>query len=139
MKRTKFAALLRTDRIEAVRFLASEIFDNHELQDMRSYWVRDHTGETAFVPFHSLSDEELLETADDSLHWDPEDSNVPGDCAECANRGWLLMDEESRGKLRIQRCDACCQFETDNEAARHVHRLASSVVDPSKATRGEPT
>jgi hypothetical protein len=38
-------------------------------------------------------------------------------CPVCGTRGWLVVDVDSTGKLRIERCDECQRF-TDADAQR---------------------
>jgi hypothetical protein len=45
-------------------------------------------------------------------------------CEACDGTGWILADRESAGVLEIQRCDACEQFTTDDEALVHVAMVA---------------
>lgn len=36
-------------------------------------------------------------------------------CRVCGERGWLIVDVDSTGRLRIERCDECQRL-TDDEA-----------------------
>lgn len=47
-------------------------------------------------------------------------------CFACQDKGYLLADIDSTGKLVIQRCDSCSQFNTDNDAVKYVFDAASN-------------
>lgn len=44
-------------------------------------------------------------------------------CEACGGKGWLLSDNSDYG-LRIERCDACEQFDSDAAAVTHVAERA---------------
>lgn len=47
-------------------------------------------------------------------------------CEACKGPGWLLADNSDHG-LRIERCDACEHFKSDDEAVEHVASLAKAI------------
>lgn len=47
-------------------------------------------------------------------------------CEACKRAGWLLADNSDHG-LRIERCDACEQFDSDENAVRYVAGLAEHL------------
>lgn len=51
---------------------------------------------------------------------------VYGGCSSCTGHGWILADNDVHG-LRIERCDDCGQFDTDEQAVKHVARLARTL------------
>jgi hypothetical protein len=58
-----------------------------------------------------------------SIEEDPSDQELPeGPCLDCEGQGWLHMTSGLRGR-EIQRCDSCCFFSMDEEAAE-VHDKA---------------
>ncbi len=49
-------------------------------------------------------------------------------CDACQRRGWLHVLNSDHGK-RIERCDACERFTSDEQAVDHVHELAVLAHD----------
>lgn len=49
-------------------------------------------------------------------------------CEACNNKGWLVLDEDHRDKLVIQRCDRCEKFNTDNDAVLHVEQMTTETL-----------
>lgn len=47
-------------------------------------------------------------------------------CESCNGRGWLLQDNDEHG-LRIERCDTCEEYESDEVAVRLVATLAAAA------------
>ena len=47
-------------------------------------------------------------------------------CDACHDRGWRLMDNDAHG-LRIERCDACDTFSSDEEAVTFVAYKATGM------------
>jgi hypothetical protein len=45
-------------------------------------------------------------------------------CEACGGKGWLLAENDDHG-LRIERCDGCKAFDSDDEAVKHVANLAA--------------
>ena len=46
------------------------------------------------------------------------------ECDACDGRGWRVMTNSEHG-LRIERCDACDKFASDELAIEHVAWMAS--------------
>lgn len=51
---------------------------------------------------------------------------MPVKCEACGGKGWLLADNSDHG-LRIERCDACEQFDGDENAVKYVAGLAKHL------------
>jgi hypothetical protein len=49
------------------------------------------------------------------------------DCV-CKGRGWLVVDVDSTGFLRVERCDACGRFDSDRAAEQEAMRLLAELV-----------
>lgn len=62
---------------------------------------------------------------DDAIENTPCGSDQPCPCEECCGKGWLLADNADHG-LRIERCDACQMFETDQAAWEAVVKAAEA-------------
>lgn len=56
-------------------------------------------------------------------------------CEDCKDTGYLLMDNDVHG-LRIERCDACCRFQSDAEAQAHVYKRAELLPELVNALVG---
>jgi signal recognition particle GTPase len=44
---------------------------------------------------------------------------MSGQCSACDGKGWLLADNDEHG-LRIEKCDSCLRFQSDEEAVTFV-------------------
>ena len=42
------------------------------------------------------------------------------ECPACGGKGWLVMFNTDRHALELQRCDACCLFQSDEMAREYV-------------------
>ena len=49
------------------------------------------------------------------------------DCV-CKGRGWLVVDVDSTGTLRIETCDACGRYDDDREAEQAALTLLAELV-----------
>jgi hypothetical protein len=49
---------------------------------------------------------------------------TPGACFDCEDQGWIVMD----GGDRIERCDACHTFETDDAALAAAVETAGELL-----------
>ena len=48
----------------------------------------------------------------------------PQSCEACDDKGWILADNSDYG-WRIERCDSCGRFLSDEQAVRHVAEVAA--------------
>lgn len=49
-------------------------------------------------------------------------------CQICQDQGWILASDDEHG-LRVERCDACCRLEDDNQAATAAWPVLSMAVE----------
>ena len=48
---------------------------------------------------------------------------------DCGDRGWLYSFNTNTRQMEIQRCDDCQEFDSDDEALKHVVELAIKATD----------
>jgi hypothetical protein len=51
----------------------------------------------------------------------------------CGGKGWLVMFNTDTRALELQRCDACCLFQSDEAAREHVARNPALQAEAQKA------
>lgn len=60
---------------------------------------------------------------DEAIENTPCGSDQPEPCEACGGKGWLLAENDEHG-LRIERCDACQMFDSDQAALKAVEKAA---------------
>lgn len=53
-------------------------------------------------------------------------------CPACGGKGWLVMFNTDSQALELQRCDACCLFQSDEAAQQHVARNPALQAEAQK-------
>jgi hypothetical protein len=49
-------------------------------------------------------------------------------CPACDDKGWLIVDIDSTGRLAIQRCDSCSQHLTDEDVRKLPEAQMAYIV-----------
>ena len=57
------------------------------------------------------------------------------DCPACGGKGWLVMFNMDSHALELQRCDACCLFQSDAAARECVARHPALQAEVEKALK----
>ena len=55
-------------------------------------------------------------------------------CQACKDRGWILAKNDEHG-LRIEKCDSCGQFDSDDQAAEAAWPVLSKAVETEDESR----
>lgn len=59
----------------------------------------------------------------------PNDNVIAEDvCDQCEGKGWDFYEETSTGRIVLQRCDQCWEYETDQAAAIAAEPLLQEFV-----------
>jgi len=49
------------------------------------------------------------------------------DCV-CKGRGWLVVDVDNTGTLRVEKCDACDKYENDRVAEQAALEVLAELI-----------
>lgn len=49
-------------------------------------------------------------------------------CDACKGKGWLVVDVDSTGTLRVEKCDACDEYENDRAAEQAALTLLAELA-----------
>jgi hypothetical protein len=59
--------LIDGERSAAISLLANRIFDSFDPDDFRDFWCQIQNGSIPYPPLHTLSDQQLVEIAQDTF------------------------------------------------------------------------
>jgi hypothetical protein len=57
-------------------------------------------------------------------------------CSACGGKGWLIMFNTETSTPELQRCDACCLFESDSAAREHIAGNPALQAEVESALKG---
>ncbi len=65
----QFTKLVVEDREAALRDLADAVFDSHDTEDFKALWRDINSRVLPWEPFHTMTDEQIVETMIDTKDW----------------------------------------------------------------------